>query len=260
MESYAYIENPVVAYFDDPIMQRKFEHIRNQAGFPTKTILFQNRTELWGFSLEPRIKEILSRPGYPSQFPGFHSTYQCAMHAKYDAIQHAIVNNYFNTKYFLWCDLGIFRDMPKGLGSHYNFRMTLPPKFDTKKIAFTQVFPRNNGLSLNQIFLELNNWLAGGFFIGTADLLLKLAEDYRNSTEKYIRMNLAATDQQVLYAMYQQYNKDEPRVQIQVYVEDGSTDHFWMFLGELLRNNWWKINPIPDDCHECNRTQLIDFF
>jgi len=260
MDSFAYIENPVVAYFDDPVMQEKFQTIRDQSGFPTKTIVFDNRTELWGFSLEPSMKELYAQPDYPKSIPNFHSTYNCAMHAKYDAMPHAVMNNYFNTDYFAWCDLGYFRDMPKGLGSHYNFQMTLPPEFDTKKVAFTQVASRDDKLSLKEIFFQSRFWVAGGFFIGTADPLLKLAEDYRYSTEKFLRMNLSETDQQILYGMYSRFNQDIPRVEIQSYTSDGTTTDSWMFLGELLRGIWWNNHPIPNDCYNCNRSELIGFF
>ena len=260
MHSFAYIENPVVAYFDDIIMEMQFLLIRKRARFPTKTILFKNRTELWSFSLESHLQEIHSQPGYPKSIPVFHTSYDVAMHAKYDTMTHAIKNNYFNTEYFAWCDLGIFRDMPGGLGSHYNFRMTLPPEFDREKVAFSQVTPRDDKLGLKDIFFGSRFWVAGGFFLGTTEPLLKLAEDYRYSTEKFLRMNLSATDQQVIYAMYSRFNQDVPQVEIQTYITDGTTTDLWMFLGELLRQIWWNNHPIPDDCHNCNRSELIPFF
>jgi len=260
MESYAYIENPVVAYFDDPVMEELFQVIRNRSGLPTKTVLFRNRTKLWAFNLEPRIKEIYSHPDYPKVIPNFHSSYDCATHAKFVAVPHAIQANYFNTEYFAWCDMGYFRDMPAGLKSHYHFRITLPPKFDMEKVAFTEISAPDDKLSLKDIFFKLRFWVASGLFIGRAELLSRLAEDYQYSTEKFLRMNLSETDQQILYGMYSRFNLDIPRTEIQVYLPDGTTRDPWMFLGELLREIWWQNNPIPNECHNCNRSQLIDFF
>jgi len=235
--------NPVVVYSDDTKLLERFRRAR---GNLTTELIFMNRTELWSFQLEPRIAKIFAKPKYPKHHPNtVVPLYSCANHAKYDVVSLAIQSNYFNTKYFAWVDLGYWRDMGSELGAEYKFLLTLPPRFNHERVAFTEAFVFVPYASTTQIFLT--SWLsmAGGFFIGHGDKMLLLTENYRYTTEKYMKRGLANSDQQVIYAMYAPLaNSDTPKVQVQRYAWDKSSIPRWMYLGYYIRNQWYNRHNI----------------
>jgi len=259
-DSFRYIENPVVAYFDDKIMMEHFLKVRKECKYPTKVLLL-DRSQLWGFKIEPQIARIYVDPSYPKKFPNFHSLYNCANHVKYDLMPFTHHINPFATEFFAWLDLGYFRDMPAGLPSYYNFQLTVPQDLDTLKVAYTEVSDRNDQLPISDIFRNCYFWVAGGMFIGRGELLRLISSDYKYHTELFLQNGLANTDQQILYSMYSSRNPNRPRVNLQTYRWDGSTYDEWMYLGEMLRNLWWIRVPIPSDCVACDRkSDLIPFF
>jgi len=241
-DTYMFVLNPVVVYSDDARILERFRNVR--ANLSTETILV-NRDELWSFKLETRIAKVYSNPLYPKHHPNtVVPLYPCATHAKYDVMSLAVQSNFFNSDYFAWVDMGYWRDMYPELGASYKFGVSLPPQFDSEMVAYTEAFACRPDLSIENIYKKSYTSLTGGLFIGHGDQLLQLAEEYRFVTEKYLRQGLANTDQQVLYAMFSKYNNDTAKVRPQRYVWNQSRLNRWMYLGHLLRDEWYERHHI----------------
>jgi len=135
---------------------------------------------MWAFQLVPSIARIYSRPHYPFHTPNtVVANYSAAMHAKYEVLQMAISSNPFNTRYFCWLDIGLFRDLSGAGVNAPRFALSLPPKFDTDSVAYTEVLRRVPNVSVEDIVSKNMFWVCGCFFVGRIDVLQLLIKDYK---------------------------------------------------------------------------------
>jgi len=101
------------------------------------------------------------------------------MHAKYEVIQLAIEENPFNTRYFCWLDIGLFRDISH-IDVSSEFPMYLPSNFDNISVAYQQPYgPRNEKATPKQIVHDNMFWLCGCFFVGEATVLYRWVQEYK---------------------------------------------------------------------------------
>ena len=239
MRIFSKISNPVVAYVDDNKYYEYFKHLRGSANLLNKTKIFKlERGDMWAFSLLPKIKKIFSNPKYPKFPPNtVVPEYSCAMHAKYELMLKTVQANSFRTNYFAWIDVGLFRDLNS---SQVNpFHIELPPKFDKKKIAYSQVFQRVTSAPPDVIFKTNGVWVCGCFFIGHRTQMTKWTNYYMNYTVKSLDKGLMNTDQQVLYAMV-----NDKSYHLNTTVQTYGTDGNWFQLGYLCK--------VPDDKNDSN--------
>ena len=203
MEMFAFMKNPVVAYFSEPHHAERFKTIRSRLGVHLTKVVMVNRTDLWSFSLLPKIRNIYSQPDYPKYLPNtVVPEYACAMHAKYELVYKVAESNPFSTKYLAWLDIGLYRDIYSFNQSISSFRIDPPPNFIDTKVAYCQVY-EEKPLTVKEIFLGNHDLVGGGFLFGRPNALVEMANRYQNAVEYFLSQGLMNTDQQVLYAMRQ---------------------------------------------------------
>ena len=225
---YRYMRNPVIFYTDSDDFATMFKRMR--FAFPNMTqVIKVDRNKLWAFKWVDRIRNIYSDPNYPKFHPNtVVPEYTCSQHAKYACVEDAILKKYVTTKYVMWLDFGYFRLITE---RKRDFRMTLPPRFDEKRIAVNQLNYRTLTQSPHEIFWNNDLWVGGGLVLGERSLFKRFIQTYRSAVERYLDMSLSSTDQQVLFAMYTLREKNLLRpVELQTYVWDvfGSC---WYYLG-----------------------------
>ncbi|KAK2146350.1 hypothetical protein LSH36_615g01061 [Paralvinella palmiformis] len=223
MESYRYMLNPVIAFFDNETDRKYFQKIRQPLGENyTETFLVQ-RSDMWAFSRRENISRIFKKPGYPKHYPNtVVPEYSCLMHAKYEAIFVATEANYFCTRYFAWTDVGYFRKR-----NIQSFEIWIPPNFNSSLVAYTEIQSRKPELDPKGIVYTNAVWVAGGFFIGEVNVIRECAKQYMRATEMMIRQyEVMSTDQQVLYVLG---NSGQMDVGIQTYRSGGD----WFYLGYM---------------------------
>ena len=134
--TFKYLVNPFVAYTDSHTFYNHMSTIRRKSRSKTRLFMF-NRSSSWAFQIKDAIKEIYNNGNYPKHLPNtVVPEYTCAVHAKFDVISRAAMDNYFKTKYFMWLDIGYFRH---DLKSKQFFRLDLPSGFDDSRIAANEV-------------------------------------------------------------------------------------------------------------------------
>ena len=195
MRVFGRIQNPVVAFFDNSSHAEFFLNMRgNYTSSSTKVILLEDRNDLWAFRIMPKIQEIFESPGYPHNPPGTTvPEYSCAMHAKYEVMLWAVQQNIFNTRYFAWLDIGLFRD----LKSSEPFYMYPPPDFDPKCVAYTKVYNRQTLPTLDKVLYRSRPWVCGASFLGNPTALIQWSWQYHATIESMLKENIMATDQEV---------------------------------------------------------------
>ena len=233
IQAFQRITNPVVAYFNRDEDIKIFKANRHRFPVNRTKIVKISLNKTWAFSLLPTIKKIFSNPTYPNISPDTYvPEYSCVMHLKYEIMSNVVYENPFNTKYFAWTDIGLFRDRIKK--HRYLFSIQLPPRFQENLIAYTALtYFRNSSFTSKQIVKSLSTWICGGFFIGERELMKRWTRQYMKYTEKMLGTGWMGSDQQVLYYMFQpQYNRSSQFVNVQPYKSDG-TYHKWFYLGYL---------------------------
>jgi hypothetical protein len=100
------------------------------------------------------------------------------MHAKYEVMHWAVMENPFRTHYFCWLDVGLFRDLdPEGP----RFSLYLPEGFQQNSVAYQLVHDRDIAATAEEIVRKNLFWVCGGFFIGTARTIYLWTAEYRVS-------------------------------------------------------------------------------
>ena len=99
------VKNLMIAFVDNDVDIRYMTEIRSRLP-PDRTLVIKvSQSEMWSFSLVPRIAAIFNHTGYPKYFPNtVLPRYSAAMHAKYEVMLRATTENPFRTRYFCWLD------------------------------------------------------------------------------------------------------------------------------------------------------------
>ena len=221
------IQNPAIAYFERSEDIEYFKKLRNDLPINLTMIVKVSRDHLWAFGLRERIAKIYAQPNYPKHHPNtVIPNYSCVMHAKYEFMQNTTRSNPFKTRYFAWLDIGLFRDIAaKG----EQIKLHLPASFDHTRVAYTEVFHRNVNESAGDIFRQNLVWLCRCYFIAERSVMQRWSAEYMQATELFLSHNLMNTDQQVLYAMFNNRNTTDI---IQTYKGTGKYNA-WFHLGFL---------------------------
>lgn len=136
-------------------------------------------SQMWSFGLVPAISRIFANPSYPKHHPNtVVPNYSAAMHAKYEVMEAAVKENPFNTRYFCWLDVGLFRDIA-GKSADGPFSLYLPPGFRNDSVSYQEVYGRNKQVSVKDIVYMNMVWVCGCFFFAEANVMLKWTEEYK---------------------------------------------------------------------------------
>ncbi len=235
--AYRFITNPLIVYTDSDDFYTFMTKVRTD--FQNKTKIFKiERQSLWAFQLIDKIKAVFSQPGYPKHSPNtIMPAYSATQHAKYALVSNAIRDKHFENDFYAWIDIGYFRNSVK----YNNF------------FAINQVFGYTKGLPPSTIFRSNKVWVAGGMFIGTANLILQFEQLYKRAINYFFDKKIMNTDQQVLYSLYSQKGRQalKPEIELQLYSPGKYPDYPWFYLGYHCRNT------LPKDLYLPNTSKYI---
>ena len=256
MSVFARLDNPLVAYFDQPSDVQLMRLYRRRNPVNRTRIVLVDRRQMVSFGrFRPRIDAVFRQPGYPRRQPNTaNADYSAAMHAKYELIRRTVVDNPFASRFYCWLDLGLFRDLlpPHSEGENLvadlsndnsddaPIRLRLPVGFQENRVAYTEVNkPRSypNALSVEDIVRHDYTWVCGCFFVGRADKMATLGVDYMRAVDRMLDEGWMSTDQQVLYWMFHGDGR-RPSIEIQTYSQrDGSRGQYntWFYLAYLAK-------------------------
>ena len=206
----------------------------------TKFFWFDKNSS-WAFSKKPEIEKIYKRTDYPKYIRTnpTAANYSCVQHAKYEVTGEAAQENYFNTEYIAWLDVGLFRHT---LSNTKDFILELPPGFDESKVAVDIVFNVRMDKDFSDIFKNKIVWICGCLFVGRRELVLRYTDQYKRSVDYFLSQNLMNTDEQVVYATYTDKGKEElkPKIDLQLYkkpknITRKSDGSIWFYIGYSMR-------------------------
>lgn len=100
------------------------------------------------------------------------------MHAKYEVMQAAIRENPFNTRYFCWLDIGLFREIADK-SDDGRFSLYLPPGFLKDMVSYQEVGDRDKTASIKDIVYNNKVWVCGCFFIAEAEVMSRWIQEYK---------------------------------------------------------------------------------
>jgi len=145
--------------------------------------------QMWSFGLLPNITRIFAKPYYPKHYPNtVVPAYSAAMHAKYEVMQLAILENPFNTRYFCWLDVGLFRDIAE---SNELFSLYLPPDLKNTSVGYQDVYGRDTMVtSVADIVRDNMVWVCGAFFIAEATAMFRWTQEYQVCSLKCVILYL----------------------------------------------------------------------
>lgn len=233
---FRYMLNPLVVYTDSERFFQTMKDYRKELMNKTKIFLF-DRSGSWAFGKLEAIQNIYRLKSYPSRLRNnpTAANYSCVQNAKYEVVANATTENYFNTKYFAWLDVGLFRDSVRM--SQY-FILNIPDGFNESRISVCEVFNVPMDGDVVEIFMKKIVWVCGCIFVGEHDLVLRYTEQYRRSVEYFLSQNLSNTDEQILYAMYTKTGRRElqPDIELQLFNATGTKDNRFFFLGYYMRS------------------------
>lgn len=189
MRSWRKIKNRVVFYTSNKIYAENFIRLRAEHGFPTRAIVVKpNSSDVsilsWSMSLVSDITKIFQHPNYPRYYPNtVIPMYGTIMNAKFDLLEDAIKNNIFDTEYFAWMDLGLWREFSNANNCR---KIRAPPDYDPSKVAMNQVNQFYSNRSISTIISKNEVWVGGGIVFGRKDILLDFIDQYRKTAERML--------------------------------------------------------------------------
>ncbi len=155
-------------------------------------------------------------------------------------IKKTIDDNYFNTDWFFWCDIGCFRN-EKYVEKYLSF-----PKFknipDKSKIIFSKVAEFNSSdtnIDNNGIPTMYHNIsdqtklcrIQGGFFCLHKSMSNVLTELYENTFNLFMKQKMfAGKDQYIMYTMYLEQPAIFEMIEAKDYTNDIINDLWFSFL------------------------------
>ncbi|XP_046560246.1 uncharacterized protein LOC124269286 [Haliotis rubra] len=227
--AFSNLYNPLVFYTDSDIFENIIRTLRIKLPRNLTRVIRVNQTSMWSFKLQDRISKIYHDPNYPKFYPNtVVPKYSCAMHAKYEVVEDAILKKYVTSDYVTWLDVGYFRYLKR----NKLFKLVVPKSFSDNTVAFNKLHHPDPVLEPEVIFKNNSLYVGGGMFIGTQQTMSLFILDYRHASEVLLHMGLSNSDQQVLYAMYHStfQSRVNPGVDLQLYKSNIVGD-CWFYLG-----------------------------
>jgi len=221
MWPYRFMQNGVVAYFDDPTMAAAFAELRR--GLPTKVIMV-NRSDLWAFSLLDGTRAVFAQPDYPKNHPkSTNAEYVSAMHAKYELMTRTLLeDDSFGSSYIAWMDVGIYRTLSKEETSIFMLRAN--PCLHDEAIMYARIYSMDNSHTVPMVMRNGVDWVSGNFFLARRDVMTTFCREYMQMVESCFKDGLANHDQSILLAMYLPGTAPRPSVPLQAIIPSGSDD------------------------------------
>lgn len=227
---FKYILNPLIVYTDSSEFAQLVKVIRDNA---SNTVVVEvNRNSFWAFAHYQKISELYSQNDYPKHYPNtVIPGYACVQMAKYDALERAREQNFFSTEYYMWLDVGYFRDRTS---TNYFF-LSKPYGFNDSLVAINLVSAKSSmDIPITTIFHRNLVWVGGGLVFMHRELVLPFTRQFREAASYVLSRNLMNTDQQIVYAMYSREGRAALHPRIELVLHRPPTDNQWFHLGYSL--------------------------
>ena len=128
-----------------------------------------NRDQLPAFRHLETIRKIYNKPSYPKVYPDtVYPEYSCTMHAKYDVLNSACKADFFETPYFAWLDIGLFRQLDQSLQPI--FKLVPPEKFNPERVGMTQITPLDPVVPPEFVMRNTQKWVSGAMVLATREV------------------------------------------------------------------------------------------
>ncbi|CAL1534253.1 unnamed protein product [Lymnaea stagnalis] len=213
MQTWAWLTNKVVAFFDDDDYMEHFRKLRSAQPADRTVLIKVERSQFNAFKDYDKIRDIYRRPDYPKHHPNtVNANYSCTMNAKYDALQMAMDLGHVSTEFMAWLDIGTLRNMLQLRPKNNTFTLEVPQGFNDSRIGFTEVSPQSSMSNTSPWdYIQHNRvWVAGSFLLGSKKVVQKFIRSYKKTVQALLASNMSSTDQQVIGAMYSpQFRKDQ---------------------------------------------------
>ena len=164
--------------------------IREEAGLLNKTKIIKITLEdnLYMADKLDKIRENVAKNIPPYDIP----EYILAVNSRYDYIQNAIENNYFNTDYFAWVDFS---------ASHI---VNIPPNKIIEPKSHDKVRIGWIARHSNNQFVYNHHCLGGGIFSGHKEIMMELIKLHHSEFVKLTEMGYNINDDKLLFIIMEQ--------------------------------------------------------
>ena len=164
--------------------------IREEAGLLNKTKIIKITLEdnLYMADKLEKIRENVAKNNPPYDIP----EYILAVNSRYDYIQNAIENNYFNTDYFAWVDFSASHivNIPPN-------KIIEPKSQDKVRIGWIARYSNNQ-------FVYNHHCLGGGIFSGHKEIMMELIKLHHLEFVKLTEMGYNINDDKLLFIIMEQ--------------------------------------------------------
>lgn len=158
--------------------------------------------------------------------------------SKVSILEIASTKNYFDTKYFMYLDIAIFREIIHYNYNHFPQISSIKPYLDKKKICVCYI---NN-----------HNTIMGGFLVGVQDSIRNFHQLYYNELEKNSKKIFYGKDQILYTYLYHKYPKNFHVIESDDLDDSGENPWF-----KIL----WHLCPMKsNETNESNRSKFIYTF
>lgn len=179
-------------------------NIRRDNGFENLTTICPldlNNFEL--FELKDKIKENRTNKPYYNDTNRNTPTYAALVACKFNILQHAIDNNYFNTEYFAWMDYGL--SYVTGEMSHQLIR-NLQLYREKVSFCYMEYTPENIMLNNDEYYKFGRCGTAAGFFTGKKDLLYLVCSEGAKKFRETVIQGYGHAEEQIVPLIYLEHN------------------------------------------------------
>lgn len=241
------IANPIVAFMEHDKDVEYFRQVRSCLPPSHTKIIKVRRQDLWSFRLRPYIKRIYDKSDYPHHDPNtVYPEHTCASHAKYELLEQATKNNYFQTPFFAWLDIAYFRNFDQT--DFKIFKLVPPGTINFEMVAMSQAWPHDPNIPAKEVIRNNLVWVSGEMLLGDYKTVLNFTTHYKQVVERLLKDDLSSGDEQIIYLMYSTPLRKPKQVMVKTYMcHDGQLGLFgrdtrYLCLGFVSKNAWDKIH------------------
>jgi len=198
-QTYDYIEKSrgtlqipqyMVIYCSEDIIE-DVTKIREEFGLLNKTKIIRITLEkdLYMVDKIDKIRENVTKNNPPYNI----AEYILAVNSRYNYIQNAIENNYFQTDYFAWVDFSASHivNIPQN-------KIIEPKSHDKIRIGWIARYSNNQ-------FIYNHYCLGGGIFYGSKEIMMELIKIHHSEFLKLTEMGYNINDDKLLFIIMEQY-------------------------------------------------------
>jgi len=248
MRTWGRMVNRVVAYMEDDDDIEYFRKVRACLPESLTKIIKVRRDQLPAFKHLQAITKVYNKPSYPKLYPDtVYPEYSCTMHAKFDVLHSACKADFYQTPYFAWVDIGLFRQLDQN--SQPLFKLVPPDKFNPERVGVSQITPLDPNVPPEVIMRDTLKWVSGAMVLATKEYMMKFISVYKETVNDLLKEGLSNSDQSVIYAMYTTKRRKVDQVKIKTYLcHNGQlglfdSDSRYFCLGYVCKNAWEKRVP-----------------